>query len=430
MRSRLRSPRIGVLVACWAAAIAGCTSTKSIHQTDSADRSGSMVIKAGHIEDASPEGFKGAQTMAEAEAAFQEQNYKKAGKLFGKVADDTANPPLVAEKARFHEAECHRLLKNYPDAMATYNKLLTDFQFGVYREQAVGRVFSIADYWLEDTRAQMDKEKEKAEGKRWFVGSNFMHFDKTKPTFDEEGHALKALENVYFNDPTGPYAELALYWAGYVHFCRFNFKEADQLLTQMLEVAERNPPKTEEMRKQRERAFELAILAKNNATGGPHYDGRKAAEALQLIQRMKMTEPEFANSRGEFLDKQMKMIRYQQAEKDYEIAEFYRRTGKAPAAWFYYELVRRRYHGTEFYDKAVARMKEIHGDLLAQESKSEFAKATRREWNKWVLGQETPMLAKDQKAPNLPGQLPERNQDQISPAEYQKPIPSEFGPRR
>jgi outer membrane protein assembly factor BamD (BamD/ComL family) len=428
----MQSRRVFVVASCLLVAlIAGCGVTMPIHKSKPDEKStASMVIKAGHIEEDAAQSYKGAKVMAEAEAAFAAENYERARKLFGKVADDTANPALVAEKARFHEAECRRLLKEYVDAVATYNKLLTDFQYGVYRERAVGQMFVIADFWLEDTRKQMDAEREKAEGKRTFVPWNFVHFHKSKPLFDQEGHALKALENVYFNDPTGPYAEEALYRAGYVHFNRGNFKEADQMLSQMIEVAERNPPKSPEAAKLRERAYELAILAKNNATGGPAYDGRKSAEALQMIQRAKMTQPELAASRGDFLDNQMKLIRQQQAQKEFETAEFYRRVGKAPAAWFYYELVRRRYQGTEFHDKAVARMKEIHTDLVAQQSQSEFAKVTRREWNRIVLGQETPQLAKDQSVPGVPGVPADLPHNTVTPVEHQKPVPEEFMPRR
>ncbi len=430
----MRSRRIFVAASCPLAALllAGCGVSVPIHHTDPKEKTvASMVIKAGHVEEAPAATYKSAKTMAEAEDAFAARDYNRARKLFGKVADDTANPALVAEKARFHEAECRGLLKENTDAMATYNKLLTDFQYGVYRERAVGQMYAIADYWLDDTRKQLDAEVEKAEGKRFFVPWNFMHFDKSKPLFDEEGHAIKALENVYFNDPTGPHAEKALFLAGYVHFQRGNYKEADQLLSQMIDIAERNPPKNDEMARLRERAYELAILAKNNATGGPHYDGRKSAEALAMVQRAKMTQPDLVAKRGDFLDQQMKMVRHQQAEKDFEIAEFYRRTGKAPSAWFYYELVRRRYHGTEFHDKAVARMKEIHGDLVEQQSQTEFAKATRREWNKWVFGHETPTLVKDQKLPDAPGgALPDERRNQVTPVEHKKPVPEEFMPRR
>jgi hypothetical protein len=49
----------------------------------------------------------------------------------------------------------------------------------------------------------------------------------------------------------------------------------------------------------------------------------------------------------------------QQAEKDYKVAEFYRRTGHPASAYFYYEIIRRRYPGTRYFDLATERMHEI-----------------------------------------------------------------------
>lgn len=45
-----------------------------------------------------------------------------------------------------------------------------------------------------------------------------------------------------------------------------------------------------------------------------------------------------------------------QAEKDYQIAEFYRRTGHPASAYFHYELVRRRYPKTSYSDRATDQM--------------------------------------------------------------------------
>lgn len=374
------------------------------------------------------ETFKGAADMAAAEELYLQEQWSKAESLFEKVADDTSNPPLHAEKARFFEAECLRLQGDYVDAMSTFNRLLIDFQYGVYREQAVGRMYEIANYWLDDTRTQLEAEQEVADGKRWFVPFNYIHFEKSKPTFDQEGHALKMLETVYFNDPTGPYADKALFAAGYVQFRRGNFREADQLLSQLIENSDRGGRKSE----YRDRAYELAILAKNNSAGGPHYDGRKASESLKLINQARMTSPELATQRGDFLDNQMKMVRYMQAEKDYDIAEFYRRTGHPASAWFYYELVRRRYSGSEFSEKAVARMKEINTDLAEQKQQPEIAKATRREFNKWILGMDVPTLAANEPVPAIPGEAPPvvGPANPVTPVSGQQSPSSEGGPRR
>ena len=45
----------------------------------------------------------------------------------------------------------------------------------------------------------------------------------------------------------------------------------------------------------------------------------------------------------------------QQAEKDFQTAEYYERTGHPGSAVFYYELVRRRYAGTRYSDLATER---------------------------------------------------------------------------
>jgi hypothetical protein len=48
-----------------------------------------------------------------------------------------------------------------------------------------------------------------------------------------------------------------------------------------------------------------------------------------------------------------------QAERDFKVAEFYRRTGHPGSACFYYELVSRRYPGTAYADLALQRKLEI-----------------------------------------------------------------------
>ncbi len=49
----------------------------------------------------------------------------------------------------------------------------------------------------------------------------------------------------------------------------------------------------------------------------------------------------------------------QQAEKDFEMAEFWKRTGHPGSAYWYYGLVIQRYPNTTFAEKAAKRMEEI-----------------------------------------------------------------------
>jgi hypothetical protein len=87
------------------------------------------------------------------------------------------------------------------------------------------------------------------------------------------------------------------------------------------------------------------------------------------------------------------MVRYQQAEKDFETAEFYRRTGHPGSAWFYYELVKRRYAGIRpWADLAVTRQQELKSDLDEMKNSTTTMATTRRYWKRYVLGHEMPKL--------------------------------------
>jgi outer membrane protein assembly factor BamD (BamD/ComL family) len=296
-----------------------------------------------------------AAELAGAQVLYRDGNFSEAEKIFHHVADNTKNPPPIAEEARYYEAECLRRQAHYPKAADTYNKMLTDFPSGAYREQAVQRMYEIANYWLDDTRKEMEEFKEQREGKRWVVWPDFVHFEKTKPLLDEEGRALEKLEQVRYNDMTGPLADKSLFLAGSVKFYRKEYKEADFLYSQLVEMHPNSPYVHQ--------ALELAIISKQLSTGGPAYDGRKVAEARRLVDTALRSYPDFANKKGEFLNHQLFSITMQQAAKDYEVAEFYRRTGHPCSAYFYYEIVRRRYPGTVYFNLAEHQIEKLRDKL-------------------------------------------------------------------
>jgi RNA polymerase sigma factor (sigma-70 family) len=97
------------------------------------------------------------------------------------------------------------------------------------------------------------------------------------------------------------------------------------------------------------KAAELAVLARQLTSGGA--DPRKANEGRHSIETTLAAE--------------RKDIQAQQAEKDFAMAEFYRRTGHAGSAYFYYEVVRRRYPGTPFAAQAEERMRELRAQAEA-----------------------------------------------------------------
>jgi outer membrane protein assembly factor BamD (BamD/ComL family) len=311
-----------------------------------------MVLRDNQLVRAKPEANgKAAADLQAAHELYRQGEYAKAEKLFHKVADNTQNTPSIGEEARYFEAECLRRQDNLPKACDTYNRLLNDFHFGAYRDQSMERMFAIADFWLQDTREEIRRKREAREKDDWFVmPTAFVHVEKSKPLLDEEGRALEALENIVINDLNGKRADEALYLSGSVRFYREDYREADRLFS---ELVDRFPNS-----KYAPQAVEYAIMSKHMSTGGSDYDGRKVAEARKYVD-LALHNHVQPPDKAAFLDRQLAGITAQQAEKDFKIAEFYRRTGHPGSAYFYYEVVRRRYPGSPYCAKATERMNEL-----------------------------------------------------------------------
>jgi outer membrane protein assembly factor BamD (BamD/ComL family) len=313
-----------------------------------------MVMRDGQLVP-DPTGGRGSPELAAAHELFRAGDYAGAQAAFHKLAENTHNSPSVGEEARFYEAESMAKQDMLPKACDTYHKMLIDFPAGTFRDQAVRRMFDIANFWLDDTRTEMTEYREKKEGKRTFVMPAVFHLEKKKPWVDEEGRALQALEQVHLNDITGPMADKALFLAGGVKFFREDYKEADHFFSQLVE---QHPNST-----MAPQAVELAIISKSLSTGGADYDGRKVAEARIMVDTALRNYPQLAAEKSGFFERQIGSITYQQAEKDFSIGEFYRRTGHPGSAYFYYEIVRRRYPGSKWADMANDRMQELRAKV-------------------------------------------------------------------
>jgi Outer membrane lipoprotein/Tetratricopeptide repeat len=295
--------------------------------------------------------------LAGARDLFRRAEYAKAQVLYHAVANETKAQPVAVQEGLFYEAECLRLQGIYPRAADTYNDLLNKFSATAYRDQAVQHMFDIANYWLEDTRKDMKDWEEYKDNKRWFFWPHFASWDKSKPVLDEEGRAVEKLEQVHLNDIGGPLADQALFYAGSVKMYNGDWRDADGYFSQIYEHHPNSPlaPK----------AVELAIMAKNLSTGGPEYDGRKAAEARKLVDAALRNYPELSNDpkKREYLERQLAGINLQQAAKDYGMAEFWKRTGHPGAAYFQFGIVKQRYPNTKYMAMADQQMQELSGKL-------------------------------------------------------------------
>lgn len=385
-----RPGRAGVLVAALALVFApGCHTARSFKERVS---SAAAPLLSSSYDDPRAEA-----KLAAAEELYNGGQYKPALDEFRTLADNQGNPAALAERARFMQAECRYQLGQYPEAADTYHKLLLDFPTGAYRRDCCARMFQICDYWLDDFRAELERRGDEKGVLRWRPGLPHPR-DRTRPAVDQEGRTLETLVRVHTHDITGPTADKAIFWCGYVNFIRGNFTEADQFFSQLCELHKDSPLLPQ--------AMAFAIQAKNNATGGASYDGRKCAEALHLVSVAEATVPELANdpAMAEKLTRAKFAIRSQQAEKDFLTAEYYERTGHPGSAVFYYELVRRRYAGTKYAEAATDKKERLV--RLMQEGRPEpgndpFA-VVQAKWNE-MWGKNKPLDERDRARidPNL-----------------------------
>ena len=259
----------------------------------------------------------------------------------------------VCEAALFYEAESQRMQKNYRTSADTYTKLLVEFPRSQFTQGACRGLFEIADYWLEPTRRQMDEYQEQIKGKRWMVTpAMYVHFTKDMPSMDAEGHATAVLNTIRNHDIKGEMGRKALLYLGTIHFFRQDYREADFYFTRLYEEYPND--------KDAARAIKQSVICKQLVTGGSAYDLRGVEESKKLLMASIGAYPEMARDE-DWIRTQLTSINTQQADRDFKIAEFYQRTGHPGSAYFYYELVCRRYPNSDYATKAAQRKTELKG---------------------------------------------------------------------
>ena len=288
--------------------------------------------------------FEGARRL------FQDKKYAEAEPIFEKIADNKKNTMQVLEAARYYQAECLYKRGKYPAAGDRFVQLLNNFPTAAHGEESRKRLFDIANYWLDETRDEMEMAREVREGKRSFVMPTIVQvsFETSKPLLDMEGRAIRLLESVHMTDPRGPLGEKALFYIGSVKFYREEYRDAEHYFTQLFQ----NYPNGVHA----PNALKLSITCHMISQGGPNYDVRRLQEAREMIEMAKRSYPELQQQQGPWLTQHAVQIHNLQAEHDFDMARFYERTGHPGSAHFYYEIVRLRYPGTPQAEKASEKL--------------------------------------------------------------------------
>ena len=290
-----------IMLVCIAAATTGCRSWRAadgegIHampQLLSTDTiKGPLERVLGRESDPLTDGMKyseeAQQEINVARQQFDSGQFDDAARSYKRIAKRYKDSS-VGEEAQYQLAECYFATKQYPKAQDAYSQLFEDYPSTRYVEPSSRRLFMIARTWLELAEPEasseirtvsmeepVDPETEPRQSRdptlRYRILPNF--HDNTRPAFDTQGRALKALKAIWLNDPTGPLADDALMLTASYHLRQGNHVEADHYF-QILREEYSDSPHLED-------AFVLGSHVRLMSYQGPYYDGTSLASAEKL----------------------------------------------------------------------------------------------------------------------------------------------------
>lgn len=280
--------------------------------------------------------------LAEGVAQFERKQYGAASKSFESAASRWPGTDLAA-KALFNLGETHYFADDYKEASDAYVELLDKHPSTPRLDDAVERLWSIAQYW---ERTYFDDA-----GHAPF---DYQPFSKTRPTFDTIGHAVRMYEAIRLNDPTGPRADDAIMAEAGIHFRRRRFADADYHYT----LLRREYPRSEHQFE----AHLLGLQAKMRRYQGADYDGTPLVEAKRLEEQ---TRVNFAGRLSEEEQSRLATVRAEIAAsiegRDLRMAAYYEGAKHVDAARYYLARVVAEHPGSPSAEKAQERLAALEG---------------------------------------------------------------------
>jgi outer membrane protein assembly factor BamD (BamD/ComL family) len=271
---------------------------------------------------------------------FKERKFDEAAKQFG-IAVDRWPDTTLEEDALFWRAESLFFADRYSAAHDAYDRLLKKYEYSRHLDLAVSRQFKIGRYWEQFDMAQP----------HWTITPNFS--DKTRPMFDTWGHSQRAYEHVRLNDPTGPLADDALMASATAYYLCGRYEDA----AINYDTLRKEYPKSEHQKN----AHLLEIDSKWKTYQGPLYDGTPLKEVNEIAdQTLIRFGPTLGAERDRVIETKNRVLQ-QQAERDWEVAQYYETNHYYGSARIYYKSLVDTYPQTQFAEMAQQRLEAIKG---------------------------------------------------------------------
>ncbi|QEG40340.1 tetratricopeptide repeat protein [Roseimaritima ulvae] len=265
------------------------------------------------------------------------KEYEKAAKLFVR-AGEAHRGSALEQDALLMAGESYFFADQLTDAEEMFSKLQKEHPRNRHNDRAAARLFEISQYWIETEKA----------GDRSWMPVNF--FDPSRPFFDVDGHAIRVLDNIRYNDPTGVLSDDATMAAGVEKMRQGKYQDADEFFTDLRETF----PDSEHQFN----AHIMGLRCKLLIYAGPSYSGIMLDEAEKLLRQTRRRFPDRMNDPqlSDELAKIAAEIDFKKAEKlDYR-GRYRERRKEYGAARVYYQEVLEKHPNTPFAAQARERL--------------------------------------------------------------------------
>jgi outer membrane protein assembly factor BamD (BamD/ComL family) len=280
-------------------------------------------------------------SFKDGKSLYIQKKYMEAAEKFATAADRWPDTPLE-EDSLFLQAESYFFADEYVKAHDTFEKLFKKYSNTRHLETAVSREFAIGRFW-----EQMHDAKP-----LWSIQPNFT--DKGRPWFDTFGYAMKAYQNVRMYDPTGPLADNSLMAVGTAYFRHDDFEEAAMEFDQL----RKDYPNSDHQML----AHVLGMQAKMRVYQGSMYDKTALKEAHEIADSaLTQFGPKLGSEQARMIKARSQIVE-EEANRLYEVGQYYEKNKHYRAARFYYNNLLDEYSRTEKADRAKERLAAIQSE--------------------------------------------------------------------
>ena len=266
--------------------------------------------------------------------------YLQAAELYDEAAARWPDSALN-EDALFMAGESYFFAQRYPEADDRYERALKGYPKSRYLDRVQRRRFSIAHYWLQFNERDPQHFYE------------FNLTDETLPWRDRFNFALRILDQIRLDDPTGDVADDATLLAAdsCLHIGRF--QQADDLYTDLI--------KTFPSSEHQFRAHWMAVQTKLKLYRGPDYGDANLVAAGELLSQLQRQFGRQLKERREDVTRLQAEIHYRNAERQSTFGDFFYKRASYGAARLYYRTLVDEYADTPFVDQARQRLVAMQG---------------------------------------------------------------------